>query len=101
MRLGIRSENLEITGELRESIERRLRFVLGRFGQQIVRVTVQLADLDSPGKVRGKSCRIAVRLLRSGQVCVEDTESELGTVVDRATARVAQAVDRELKTQRQ
>ena len=97
MRLEIRSQDLEIGQGLRGSIERRLRFVLGRFGTRIARVTVYLTDLNGPRGGMDKRCRIVVRLVRAGQVFVEDTDTDLGAVVDRATDRVGQAVRRELE----
>jgi len=97
MQLEIRSQDLEIDQEFRGSIERRLRFVLGRFGTHIGRVTVHLADLNGPRGGRDKRCRIVVRLVRTGQVFVEDTDTDLGAVVDRATDRVGQSVRRELE----
>ena len=97
MRLAIRSQDLDIGQRLRGSIERRLRFVLGRFGTRIGSVTVHLADLNGPRGGLDKRCRIVVRLVRAGQVFVEDTDADLGAVVDRATDRVGQAVRRELE----
>ena len=101
MRLEIRSHDLEIDQELRGSIERRLRYVLGRFCIRITRVTVFLADLNGPRGGMDKRCRIVVRLVRAGQVFVEDTDADLGVVVDRATDRVGQSVRRELERQRE
>ena len=97
MRLEIRSQAIDIGQELRATIERRLRFVLGRFGTHIGSVQVHLADLNGPRGGMDKRCRIVVRLVRAGQVFVEDTDNDLGAVVDRATDRVGQSVSRELE----
>jgi ribosome-associated translation inhibitor RaiA len=99
MRLHLRSQNLPISQELRGSVERRLRFVLGRFGSRISRVTVHLAELIGPDGVTGKRCRILVHLLNSGRFSVEDTDSDLAAVVNRAMDRVSQSVRRELERQ--
>ena len=101
MQLDIRSQGLDIGQDLRGHIERRLRFVLSRFGDRIGRVTVYLADLNGPRGGIDKRCRIVVRLLRSGQVFVEDTDSDLEAVVDRAADRVAQSVRRQLERRRE
>jgi putative sigma-54 modulation protein len=99
MRLQMYSQNLAISQELRGSVERRLRFVLGRFASRISRVTVQLAELIGPGGVTGKRCRILVRLLKSGRFSVEDTDPDLEAVVNRAMERVSQSVRRALERQ--
>jgi len=101
MQLEISSQGLEIDQELRGSIERRFRFVLGRFGTRIGRVMVYLADVNGPRGGLDKRCRIVVRLLRAGQVFVEDTDSDLGAVVDRATDRLGLSVRRELERRRE
>jgi hypothetical protein len=85
--------------ELLRSIERRLRFVLGRFGSRVQRVTVCLAELDgnaAQGEA-GKRCTIAVKLAPHGTVHVEDTDTDCQTVVDRVTGSVSRLVQRELE----
>ncbi len=101
MRLEIRSPHLEIDNELRAHIERRLRFVLGRFGTRISGVTVFVADLNGPRGGIDKRCRIVVRLIRSGEVFVEDVDTDLGVVMDRAADRVGLSVSRELERRRE
>ena len=101
MRLEIRSHDLEFDQELRDSIESRIQFVLGRFCNRITRVTVFLSDLNGPRGGIDKRCRIVVRLVPAGQVFVEDTDADLGVVVDRAMDRVGQSVRRELERQRE
>jgi ribosomal subunit interface protein len=99
MQLRMRSQNLTISEEMRGSIERRLRFVLGRFGSRIGRVTVLLGEPIGPHGTTGKRCRIVVRLLSSGRVSFEDTDPDLGAAVNRAIDRVGQSVRRELERQ--
>jgi ribosomal subunit interface protein len=94
MRLEVRSENFDISQQLRDSIERRLQFLLGRFSSRIGRVAVHLEELRSPHRIMVTSCRIVVRFVRSGKVSVEDTDNDLEAVVNRSTHRVAQLVRR-------
>jgi ribosomal subunit interface protein len=101
MRLQFRRRNLEVSPELRGSVERRLRFVLGRFGKRIGRVTIHLAECNSTQGSMGKRCRIVVRLLRSGEVTIDDRDEDLDAVVNRAMDRVGPAVRRELERQRE
>ena len=101
MRLEIRSHDLEFDQELRDSIESRIRFVLARSSNRITRVTVFLSDINGPRGGIDKRCRIVVRLVPAGQVFVEDTDTDLGVVVDRAMDRVGQSVRRELERQRE
>ena len=55
-------------------MERRLDFALGRFGGRISQVTVGLEDLNGPRGGADKRCRLAVRLVPSGKVTIEETK---------------------------
>ena len=98
MRLEVRSQNAEISEVSRSLIERRLRFVLGRFASRIRRVTVHMNGSHGSAD---KRCRIVVRLVRSGQICVEGSDTDADAVVKRTTDRVGQLVSRELRRQRE
>ncbi len=100
MRLEIRSQGLDPGQGLRGFIEDRLQSVLGRFGSRIGQVTVHLADVNSQRGGIDKRCRIVAQLLRSGQVVVEDTDSDLGAVVRRAMDRLGQSVRQKLERRR-
>jgi hypothetical protein len=100
MRLEIRSEGLEVGSGLRDSIRRRLRFVLGRFGSRVRRVTVHLAETNAHTGGTDKGCRIVALLVPSGRVCVEVSETDLGSALTRAAERVGPAVSRELMRRR-
>jgi hypothetical protein len=95
MRMEIRSRN-RVSINLRSSIKRRLRFVLGRFAGRVSQVTVLLAELSRPHEKTAKRCKILVKLVRGGQVCVEDTDADFQIVADRATGRIGQSVLRAL-----
>ena len=91
MRMEIRSRN-RVSIKLRSSIERRLRFVLGRFAGRVSRVTVRLAEVHGVQGKTTKRCKILIRLDARGQVSVEDTDSDFQIAADRATGRVGQSV---------
>jgi len=96
MRMEIRSRN-RVSNKLRNSIERRLRFVLGRFAGRISRVTVHLTELNRVHEKTTKRCKIVIQLDTRGQVSVEDTDADFQTAADRATGRVGQTVQRLLE----
>ena len=100
MRLETRNPEGVIPQEVRDHLERRMRFVLGRFGSRVGRVTVHLADGSGPGGGTAPHCRIAVRLVPAGRILVEDSDPVPEAMVERVTDRVGQAVRRELERQR-
>jgi ribosome hibernation promoting factor len=100
MKIQVRSRQVEVDGTARAHVERRLQFGLGRLSLRILRVTVQIVDLNGPRGGEDKSCRIEVRLLPTGRVFVEDTDADLYAAIDRAVDRVARSVLRAIKRSR-
>ena len=96
MRVAIHSQN-RVSDKLRDSIERRLRFVLGRFGSNVRSVTVHLAAVKRSKEKAIKQCKIVVHFAPGGEVSVEDTDARLQAGADRATGRIARSVHRELE----
>jgi putative sigma-54 modulation protein len=82
---------------VRERIERRLSFALSRCGQQVVRVSVHLADVNGPRGGVDKQCRVTVELAGLGRVMIEDLDVSLNAAIDRAADRVGRAVRRRLQ----
>jgi hypothetical protein len=95
MRLEIRGGGLELCAAWQDSIRRRLGLALGRFGSRVGRVTVHLADTASRRGGADTRCRIVARLLPGGRVCVEVTDTDPNTALNRAAQRIGPAVGRE------
>jgi hypothetical protein len=100
MRLQFRSKNFRLHDAIREEMERRIRFALGRFVGRISAVIVGLADLNGPRGGMDKQCRLVVRLRPAGKVTIEETQSDVSAAVALAADRAGWNVGRELKRQR-
>ncbi len=100
MQVDIRARKIEVDEALRSHVDRRLRFALSRFGERIAKVTIRFGDANGARGGVDKQCQIAVALRPSGNVLVEDIDADLRAVVDRAAARAARAVDRDLQRRR-
>ena len=96
MQLDIRRQGIELDDEAKARLERRLDFALGRLGRHIMRVWVHLADENGPKGGVGKRCRILVRLQHLPDVLVEDRDSDVRVLIDRAVNRAGLSVRREL-----
>jgi putative sigma-54 modulation protein len=97
MGIHVRSKHVEVDGSARAHIERRLHFGLGRLFPRILRVTVQIVDLNGPRGGEDKVCRIEIRMLPTGSVIVEDTDADLYVAVNRAVDRAARSASRAIK----
>jgi ribosomal subunit interface protein len=107
MQLDIRIQKVDLPKEVNRYIERRLRFSLGRFMARIRSVTLRILDINGPRGGADKRCRIAVRLIPSDVIVVQEVNADLFAAVDRAAERLGQALARKLnrtrvlKTQRE
>jgi len=100
MRVDIRVHDIDCTDALRQHLERRLRFALGRFDGRVLRVTARLADVNGPRGGADKRCQLRALLRPAAQVVVDDTDADLYAAIDRATERMGRAVTRAVQRAR-
>ena len=100
MQLELSAEGVELTEALRDHVERRIRFALGKFAGRIERVHVRLADENGHKGGVGKMCRIRVRMVGFESVAVQQIDADIRTAIDcaldRAGRTVARRIDRTL-----
>ena len=97
MKLQVRTKNFRLHDEVREQLERRIRFALGRFAGRISLVTVGLADLNGPRRGTDKQCRLVVRMIPKGKVTIEERHADIAAVVALAADRAGWSVRRDLR----
>lgn len=100
MLVEMRGVNYELTDELKDHIERRLRFALGRFADRMGRLTIRISDVNGPRGGIDKHCRIAMALIPRGVVRVECTGDDPFALVADATKRARRSVRRVLERRR-
>jgi putative sigma-54 modulation protein len=100
MRLDIRIQKLELPRAVKQYVERRLCFGLSRFERQIRGITIRLFDINGPRGGTDKCCRIAVRLIPSGVIVIQEVNSDLFAAIDRASERAGQTLSRRLHRDR-
>lgn len=93
----VRIDHNELVEVINSYIERRLRFALGRFGDRVGLITV---NVTGSGREENK-CRITAELLPFGRVAVEESDLDLFLAVDRATGRIGRLFGRELERVRE
>ena len=97
MLIEVSNRNVTLDEKLREWVERRLQFALGRFASRIRRVSVVFSDING---IRGgvdKKCRLRVVLIPDGEVIVEDTDASVESVIAMISERAARSVARKLE----
>jgi putative sigma-54 modulation protein len=94
------SHDIPDTVELREHIDRRLGFALGKFGDKVNQIAIHLTDQNGPKGGIDVRCKIHVQLHPQGSLLIEQDESSPEHAVDSAVHRLGQAIRRELDRQR-
>jgi len=97
MQFEIHAKDIPITEQLRGHIERRLCFALERFARRIRRVRVSVGDLNGPRGGVDKRCRVAIVLMPSTTVVMEDRDSNIYTAIDRVADKAGRCIGRRLK----
>ena len=94
MHLKLRMNHAHIEQLLRNHIDRRLRFALGRFGDRVGNVAVTLSGPE--GRAGESRCRIRIEIVPRGTFAVEERGHDLLATIDRAAGRVGRLFGREV-----
>lgn len=94
MRVEIRSRAVALEAEMKESIRRRIGFVLGRYADRIRTVHVRIEDENGPKGGVDILCRVTVRGDGIGELHVEDRDRDPRVLIDRAIQRAGRSVAR-------
>lgn len=95
MRLTARG--IELSSELRDFVERRIYFSMGRLAGRIKSLTVRLADINGPRGGVDKCCDIAVDAGLRQKVIVREQQATIHAAVALAVERAERAVQRQLR----
>lgn len=104
MRLDINASRIDLNSDIREYIERRAEFALGRFDHVIVDLTVSLEDTNGPRGGIDQQCKIRVNMLgERSPLLSTHTHEEIKAAIDlafeTASRTIAKSLDRRTKKQ--
>lgn len=95
MRLDVRSRSFLVTEALREFVERKAQFALGRFAPRFDECQVVFEDVNGPRGGIDKSCRVVVR--GPGMVLrLEHRHSDAYAAASNVLGRLSRALGRRL-----
>ena len=92
---------MPINSDLREFVERRLNFAVGRFGSRVRSVSVRLSDVNGPRGGVDQHCGIRVNLGIDGLVLVEEQQCDIRAAIGRAAERAGRTLARRLAAGRE
>jgi hypothetical protein len=91
---------MEITGPLRDLVQRRIGFAMGRVAGAIDEVSLVLGEASETARHERVGCSVRVRFGGGGRgqvVKVEEVGGDVGIVFDLALERAARGVQRKLE----
>jgi putative sigma-54 modulation protein len=92
--IEFRARGIDFTDELRKAVERIVVFALDRYGAQMDKISVYMADLNGPKGGVDKLCQITANLSRGNPVLILEQGSEILTTVNRAAHRLGHRIGR-------
>jgi CBS domain-containing protein len=98
--VNIRAMGVDIDGDTREYIRRKLGAKLGRFAMSIERVTARLRDVNGPRGGVDHQCQVKVVLSGLPSVVVESQDGSLQAAIDEAMTAAARGVRKSLQRRR-
>ncbi len=90
------SNGFAITAGIRQAVERRVRFALGRYRDVVRSVRVRLRDLNGPRGGVDKTCQLEIALSGHPPLVIAGKDVDLYRAIGRAARRADQQVARRL-----
>lgn len=100
MNIDVRTKGFDITAGIREHVERRVEFGLGRFGHDISDVRVTLEDVNGPKGGLDKHVAVMIDGPALQTVRIEQEANDTYAAIDVAMGRAAETVGQALELRR-
>jgi ribosome-associated translation inhibitor RaiA len=101
MEVEVRIQGTDLAEAIRRYAARRVRFALGRFAPRVGRVMVRVSDVNGARGGVDQCCHISVDFPPKGQVVMDQVDADLFIAIDRASARIGEALRREIQRTRE
>ena len=100
MRFELTAQGIELTPDLRERVQRRVYFALGRHSGRITRVSIRLQDVNGPRGGPDKFCLVRVEAGSGPPVVIRERQSNVHAAVAFAAERAERFLSRQLRRRR-
>jgi ribosome-associated translation inhibitor RaiA len=96
MKLRLTARGVDLSSELREYVQRRVHFSLGRFAPRIRSVSIRLTDVNGPRGGADKCCLIRLHSGLKQEVIVHERHANIYAAAAIAIERVQRSFVRQL-----
>ena len=97
MKLRLSAHGVDLSAELKDYVNRRVHFSLGRFAGSIRSLSIRLADINGPRGGIDKLCDVRVDVGHGEPVMVRERQVSIHAAVAFAVERAERAVQRQLR----
>jgi putative sigma-54 modulation protein len=97
MIIDTRAIGFALTEPIARYVEMRIVSALGPFARNVMKVAVQLKDINALRGGIDKRCRIVVAVRRHGVEVTQATHSDLYAAIDEAATQIRRSVSRSIK----
>lgn len=100
MEIVVRARHVAWSEELRQQVDRSIRFAVDRHSSRIDRISVDLSDLNGPRGGVDKLCQMTADLRGTRPVLILERGDDLMLAVNRAARRLGYRIARRIQRQR-
>ena len=96
MKLRLSARGVELSAELKDYVNRRVHFSLGRFAGKIKHLSIRMADVNGPRGGIDQCCDIRIDAGLRQKVVVRERQATIHAAVAFALERAERSVERQL-----
>lgn len=97
MIIDVQSRGFGLTRALREFVELRMRYLLTRYGDKILRINITLYDVNGPKGGEDKRCVVTIRLAAKQSLVLQETDADMYNAITSCCNRLKRTIGRKLE----
>jgi ribosomal subunit interface protein len=97
MLVNIQARNFDLAPELNDYVESKIRLMLGRYKNKIMKINVTLSHVNSPREREVKCCEIIIMPKIIPTIVIQETAADIVDAVNNCSHRAKRIVSRNLR----
>ncbi|MFT6310071.1 MAG: ribosomal subunit interface protein [Porticoccus sp.] len=96
MIVNIQARHFDLTPELKSYVESKIRLMMSRYKNKIIKISVSLSDVNGPKGGEDRCCKIVINPENIPSIVVQETAASMVEAVNICTHRAKRIVNRNL-----
>jgi len=97
MKIKVQARHLALTSELKEYVQRRIRFALDSRFDSIKRVVVTVSDINGPKGGEDMRCQVLIKLEGQNDIIIDNKQAHLRSAIDKAAEKASRTVTKRIE----